>query len=100
VGWRPVGRRCSWWPTGAAPASLMPVVAVVFYLRFVRCHNKRIFIYLFIYFYANTDTATAGFCRNAHRPTTFYLSALHCRSQCVCELSGTVLLFVYLLMFL
>jgi len=30
VGWQPIGRRCSWWPTGAAPASLIPVVAVVF----------------------------------------------------------------------
>jgi len=47
VGWQPIGRRCSWWPTGAAPTSLIPVVAVVFHLRFVRCHNKGIFIYLF-----------------------------------------------------
>jgi len=35
------GRRCSWWPTGAAPASLIPVVARVFHLRFVGCHNKQ-----------------------------------------------------------
>jgi len=49
VCWQPIGRRYSWWATGAAPASLIPVVAVVFYLRFVRCHNKRIFIYLFIF---------------------------------------------------
>jgi len=34
--WQPIGRRRSWWPTGAAPASLIPVVAVVFHLRFVR----------------------------------------------------------------
>jgi len=47
VGWQPTDRRCSWWPTGAAPASLIPVVAIVFHLRFVGCHNKRIFI-LFI----------------------------------------------------
>jgi len=50
VGWQPIGRRCSWWPTGTAPASLIPVVAVVFHLRFVRCHNRRIFI---IYYYLN-----------------------------------------------
>jgi len=30
VGWQPIGRRYSWWPTGAAPASLTPVVDVVF----------------------------------------------------------------------
>jgi len=44
VGWQPIGRRCNWWPTGAAPASLIPVVAIVFHLRFVGCHNKGIFI--------------------------------------------------------
>jgi len=30
VSGQPIGRRCSWWPTGAAPASLIPVDAVVF----------------------------------------------------------------------
>jgi len=48
------GRRCSWRPTGAAPASLIPVVAVVFHLQFVGYHNKRIFIYLFILQYLVT----------------------------------------------
>jgi len=33
-------------PTGAAPASLIPVVAVVFHLRCARCLNKRILLLL------------------------------------------------------
>jgi len=50
VGWQPIGRRCSWWPTGAAPASLIPVVAVVFF-----CGLSDVLIneYLFILFVRN-----------------------------------------------
>jgi len=49
VGWQPIGRRYSWWPTRAAPASLIPGCRCI-HLRFVGYLNKRIFIYLFIYF--------------------------------------------------
>jgi len=44
VGWQPIGRRCSWWPT-----SLIPVVAVVFI-----CGLSDVLIneYLFIYLVA------------------------------------------------
>jgi len=49
VGWQPIGRRCSWWPTGAAPASLIPVFAVAFHLRFL-------FIYfIFLHNYYHTE---------------------------------------------
>jgi len=48
VGWQPIGRRCSWWPTGAAPASLIPVVAVVFICGLSDViMNEYLFIYLF-----------------------------------------------------
>jgi len=48
VGCQPIGRHCSWWPTGAAPASLIPVVVVVFI-----CGLSDVLIneYLFIYYY-------------------------------------------------
>jgi len=48
VGWQPIGRRRSWWPTGTGPASLIPVVAVVFHLRFVRCLNEYLLLLLLL----------------------------------------------------
>jgi len=48
VGWQPIGKRCSWWPTGAAPASLIPVVAVVFICGLSDVLIKRIFIFILL----------------------------------------------------
>jgi len=46
-----IGRRCSWWPTGATPASLIPVVAVVFIcgLSDVLINEYLFIIYLYIF---------------------------------------------------
>jgi len=47
VGWQPIGRHYSWWPTGTAPALLIPVVAIVF-IRGLSdvLINEYLFIYL------------------------------------------------------
>jgi len=51
VGWQPIGRRYSWWPTGAAPALLIPVVALYFVCGLSDVIiNEYLFIYLFIYY--------------------------------------------------
>jgi len=55
VGWQPIDRRCSWWPTGAAPASLIPVVAAVFI-----CGLSDVLINEYLFIYVKSETVTTG----------------------------------------
>jgi len=63
VDWQPIGRRCSWWPTDATPASLIPVVAVVLICGLSDVLIKEyLFIYLFSQCNDNDDEYTSVLC--------------------------------------